>query len=594
MATPNLQRLQRCAIYTRKSLEDQFDREFNSIESQRDICAAYITCQEHRQWMRLPQSYDDAGQSGASLHRPALQELLRDVEAGEIDIVVVYKIDRLTRSLADFIRLIGVLDHCHVKFVSVTQSFDTSDSMGRLLLNILLTFAQFERELLADRIRDKVAAIKRRGKINGGHAPYGYDIIARRLVVNPIEAEHVRTIFRRYLELGSCSALTRETKAKGVRAKVYVTRTGVVRGGGPASNGMLYHILKNPVYVGRVPHNGDSYPGEHEAIIDEATWEAAQTLVARRRKFGPEQRQPRNILKWLFRDSHGRRMVITTSGKKHCHRYYSSEKISWAEQEGIKRFRIRADRLEELVIATVHETFNDREKVRGALREIGRRGAELDFLLRHVGAACEKLTNASCEARREILRSLIHEGEISPNNLILVFRSSEVARFLAWDGIGLFEGDRPAWMSNEPIFTVRKALDEVRFGGGKLLPVEPIPMEQRRNPQPELVKLIQTARRAQAAVDDESEVDLKDISRRFRCSPQRFCRVLRLNYLAPDIVAAILAGAQPNDLSFQKLVYGPLPLDWDLQRRIYGFPTRCAPRPNPIGPATADSPGPLT
>ena len=428
MPTTPIARPQRCAIYTRKSLEDQFDKEFNSIESQRDICAAYITCQEHREWFRLPQSYDDPGQSGASLNRPALQQLLQDVESSEIDIVVVYKIDRLTRNLADFIRLIDVFERYEVKFVSVTQAFDTSDSIGRLLLNILLTFAQFERELLADRIRDKVAAIKRRGKINGGRPPFGYEIVERRLVVNPVEAEQVRTIFRRYLELGSCSKLTRAMKATDIRAKAYVTRTGIVRGGGPVSNGMLYHILKNPTYVGRVPHNGDSYPGEHEAIVDQETWDAVQALVAERRKFGPEPRQPRNILKRLLRDSHGRRMAINSSGTCDT-RYYRSERAAWAEQAGIARYSIRAEHLEELVVAAVKETLSDRERIRSALRNIGRRGEDLDRLPARASRACANLQDAGLEALREMLRSLIVQGEISPCALILEFRSTEVARF---------------------------------------------------------------------------------------------------------------------------------------------------------------------
>jgi DNA invertase Pin-like site-specific DNA recombinase len=593
MTVTTLPRVQRCAIYTRRSFEGDLDREFNSIESQRDICAAYITCQHHRGWARSPQSYDDAGQSGATLYRPALQRLLRDVERSEIDIVVIYKLDRLTRSLADFIRLIQVLDHYQVKFVSVTQSFDTSDSMGRLILNILLTFAQFERELLADRIRDKVAAIKRRGKVNGGRPPFGYDMVDRRLVVNPVEADLVRSIFRRYLEIGSSSGVTRWLIDKGIRAKIYVTRTGEVMGGGCATNGMVMHILKNPTYVGRVPHNGDSYPGEHQAIVDLETWEAVQALIVRRRKFGPKERQPRNILKGLLSDSHGRRMIVSVSGKKQF-RYYESAQTPWLADQGIKRFRMRAERLEELVVAAVREALENPELVRAALREIGRRGDELDRLPGGAVAACEKLGKADVERLREMLRSLIAEGEISQYGLTLVFRTSEVARFLAWDGLGLFEGDRSAWSANEPTFTVRQPLDEMRFGRAVVMPVEPIPLARRGVPRPELVKLIQLARRAQAEVDgDGGEATVGDLARRFRCSPARFCRLLRLNYLAPDIVAAILAGAQPAGVTHGRLVHGFLPLDWDLQRRVLGFPRRPGPASNPsahIAPASETAP----
>ena len=281
MSTVDITRVQRCAIYTRKSTDPQWDRDFNSIESQRDICAAYLTCQKHKGWGEVSQTDDDPGQSGVTLDRPALQTLLRDVEAGAIDVVIIYKIDRLTRSLADFVRLIDVFSRYQVSFVSVTQSFDTSDAMGRLVLNILLTFAQFERELIADRIRDKVAAMKRRGKHTGGPAPYGYDLVQRRLTVNAEEAAKVRSIFARYLELGSCHALCRELRAQGMKSKRWVSRSGRIRGGTLAGHGMIHHMLGNPIYIGRVPHKGESYPGEHEAIVDEQTWEAVQAQRVR-------------------------------------------------------------------------------------------------------------------------------------------------------------------------------------------------------------------------------------------------------------------------------------------------------------------------
>lgn len=575
MLATDIQRVQRCAIYTRKSTQDQWDREFNSIESQRDICSAFITCQEHKDWIKLPQPYDDSGQSGSSLGRPALQRLLRDIERGEIDIVVIYKIDRLTRSLADFLRLIEVFD-CHgVKFVSVTQTFDTSDSMGRLLLNILLTFAQFERELIADRLRDKVAASKRRGKFNGGRPPLGYDLIDHRLIVNPEEAEQVRSIFRRFLEGGTCTSLSRQLKSEGVRGKVHVTRAGAVIGGQPASNGMLYHLLKNPIYIGRVPHKGNSYPGEHEAIIDEKAWHAAQALTDSRRMNGADLRHARNFLKGILCDSHGRRMIIAASGTGHyVHRYYESKQTPWSVSEGIKRYRVRADSLEQLVIAVVKEAVQDRETIRAALRDIGRSCEELDLLARRAAAARANLENARFEVLYEVLRSLIVECEVSQHSLLLVLRSIEVARFIAWDGNGLFRGDRAAWTVNQPTFTVRRAIDDVSFGRLLVMPVDPIEKGRRGTPDPHLVKLIQTARRAQAAVDGERDLDMKALARHFRCRQARFCRILRLNYLAPDIVAGILAGAQPHTLTCSRLLHGPFPLDWDLQRQVFGFPAQ--------------------
>jgi site-specific DNA recombinase len=577
MSPTTIHRVQRCAVYARKSTADEWDRDFNSIESQHDICSAYITCQLHKSWLELPHKYDDPGQSGGTLSRPALQRLLRDIECGEIDVVVIYKIDRLTRSLADFVRLVEVFDRYNVKFVSVTQTFDTSDSMGRLVLNILLTFAQFERELIADRIRDKVAAMKRRGKIVGGGPPYGYDIVNRRLVVNSAEAEQVKSIFRRFLEAGSCSALYRLLKAEGMRSKAYVTRAGHVRGGGPASQAMIYHMLKSPIYIGRVPHKGESYPGEHEAIIDQETWDAAQRLTESRRPYNGNLRPTPFILRSLFHDSKGRRMVVNgRNDRQTYYRYYQSEQSRWAAREGIKRFRIRAERLEELVVAAVQAMLCDRERVRGALRDIGRYGEDLDILPRRSASACRRLTEANLKSLREILCSLIVEGEISEHRLLLVFRSSEVVRFIAWDGIALFVGDRAAWSVNEPTFTVTRPLDEFNPSIERrlVMPIEPIAPQRRGKREPALIKLIHTARRAQAAVDAERDASVEELAAQFNCSPSRFCRVLRLNYLAPDIVSAILAGAQPKGVTSYKFLHGTLPLDWDLQRRMFGFPAR--------------------
>ena len=570
-----LTRCQRCAIYTRKSTDDRVDRDFNSIESQLDICAAYVTCQKHKGWTRVQQSYDDPGQSGATINRPALQRLLRDIEAGQIDVVIIYKIDRLTRSLADFIRLIEVLDRYQVSFVSVTQSFDTSDAMGRLVLNILLTFAQFERELIADRIRDKVGAMKRRGKYTGGTPPYGYDVVDRQLVVNHAEAAVVRHMYKRYLELGCYRALCVELLSAGLRAKVWTSRTGKVCGGKLASNGLIYHILQSPIYVGRVPHKDTSYPGEHEAIIDEATWAAAQALRARRSMFAGNLAPSPNFLLGLFHDSHGRRMVITNSVKNgRRYRYYVSEHSRWATREGVKRYRTRADHLETMVVAAAKETLSDREQIRAALLAIGRHGDDLERLPQRAADACAHLDGASLEQLREILRALIVEGEISQRSLVLVFRSTEFVRFLAWDGIGAFRGNRPAWRANEPTFALERSLNEVRFERALVMPIEPIDPSRRRKVLRGLVDLIHEARRAQAAVDAERDLPVDVIARRFHRTPSFFCRVLRLNYLAPDIIAAILAGAQPAGLTRLKLTQGSLPLDWALQRRMFGFPAR--------------------
>jgi DNA invertase Pin-like site-specific DNA recombinase len=270
----------RCAVYTRKSSEEGLELAFNSLDAQREACAAYIDSQRHEGWLALDDRYDDGGYSGGTLERPALQRLIRDIEAGRVDTVVCYKIDRLSRSLTDFAKLVDVFERNSVTFVSVTQSFCTTTSMGRLTLNILLSFAQFERELAGERIRDKFAASRRKGIFMGGHPPLGYDVRDRKLVVNPAEAELVRLIFRRFLDLGSALLLIRELNAQGHRTKSWTTQAGTFREGRAFDKGTLYKILRNRTYLGEAVHKGRSYPGEHEPIVDRATWDRVHEVLA--------------------------------------------------------------------------------------------------------------------------------------------------------------------------------------------------------------------------------------------------------------------------------------------------------------------------
>src|SRR3974390_1832208 len=266
----------RCAIYTRKSTEHNLDLEFNSLDAQREACEAYIKSQAHEGWRLVRTRYDDGGLSGASLDRPALQELLDDVRARKVHIIVVYKVDRLTRSLADFAKLVELFDQHSVSFVSITQSFNTTSSMGRLTLHVLLSFAQFEREVLGERVRDKIAASKRKGLWVGGPVPLGYRCVDKKLVVVPSEAETVRTIFTRYLELGSLSALVTALDRRGIRTKVNGRRNSRARGGIRFGVGSLAHLLKNRFYISQGVHCRGGSRGEQEAILEPNLFEAAQ------------------------------------------------------------------------------------------------------------------------------------------------------------------------------------------------------------------------------------------------------------------------------------------------------------------------------
>src|SRR6476660_7240338 len=353
----------RCAIYTRKSSEEGLEQEFNSLQAQREACEAFITSQRQEGWVCLRTSYDDGGFSGATVDRPALQRLLADITAGRVDTVVVYKIDRLTRSLADFAKIVEILDATGASFVSVTQQFNTTTSMGRLTLNVLLSFAQCEREVIGERIRDKIAASKKKGMWMGGVPPLGYRVQDRKLVIVDSEAEIVRFIFRRYAELGSVRLLKDELEACGIKSKLRTSASGRLRGGKPFSRGALYLMLQNRIYRGEVVHKEQSHPGEHPPIIDQPLWDAVQAQLsgnAAERNSGARNRQPSLLVGMLF-DGDGNRMTPSHAVKNGArYRYYvSGSLITRDRTENSGRLRIPAAENEQLVSSRVHRWLLD-------------------------------------------------------------------------------------------------------------------------------------------------------------------------------------------------------------------------------------------
>jgi DNA invertase Pin-like site-specific DNA recombinase len=333
----------RCAVYTRKSSEEGLEQEFNSLDAQREACEAYIASQKAMGWLLVPDRYDDGGVSGGTLDRPALKRLLTDIEAGRVDVVVVYKIDRLSRALMDFAKLVEAFDRNNVTFVSVTQSFNTTTSMGRLTLNILLSFAQFEREVIGERIRDKVAASRKKGIWMGGFVPLGYDVKSRKLVINDAEAAKVRMIFERFVKLGSATILVRQLRGEGVTGKQ----------GKLVDKGYVYKLLNNRVYIGLAVHKGTAYPGEHDAIVSQTLWDRVHSVLAEspRRRGARNRAQTPALLKGLIFGPTGCAMTPThTRRGGKLYRYYVSTDVLKRDAENCTVRRVPAAEIERAVV----------------------------------------------------------------------------------------------------------------------------------------------------------------------------------------------------------------------------------------------------
>jgi DNA invertase Pin-like site-specific DNA recombinase len=360
----------RCAVYTRKSSEEGLDQEFNSLDAQRDACEAYVASQRAEGWLRLQDRYDDGGVSGGTLERPALRRLIADVEAGMVDVVVVYKIDRLSRSLMDFARLVEVFDAQNVTFVSVTQSFNTTTSMGRLTLNILLSFAQFEREVIGERIRDKFAASRARGMWMGGWAPLGYDVRDRKLIVNEAEAKTVRMIFERFAKVGSATLLAKALAGEGVRTK----RATLF------DKGSLYKLLGNRVYLGQAVHKGVAHPGEHEPIVSHALWDRTHAVLAEspRKRAAKARAQTPTLLKGLLFGPTGAAMSPTHTRKKgRLYRYYVSQAVLKQGPGACPIGRVPAGDIEAAVIDQLRAILRSPEVIVATWRAVRKRATDV-------------------------------------------------------------------------------------------------------------------------------------------------------------------------------------------------------------------------
>jgi DNA invertase Pin-like site-specific DNA recombinase len=555
----------RCAIYTRKSSEEGLEQEFNSLQAQREACEAFITSQRHEGWVCLPKAYADGGFSGATMDRPALQRLLAEITAGRVDIVLVYKIDRLTRSLTDFAKIVEIFDARGASFVSVTQQFNTTTSMGRLTLNILLSFAQFEREVIGERIRDKIAASKKKGMWMGGVPPLGYRAQDRKLVIVDGEAEIVRAIFRRYAELGSVRLLKDELEARGIKSKSWTSAAGRLIGDKPFSRGALYLMLQNRLYRGEIVHKGQSHPGEHPPIIDPPLWDAVHGQLrgnTAERNSGTCTRPPSLLAGMLF-DRDGNRMTPTHAVKNGVrYRYYVSRPLITKDQtEPSAGLRVPAGEIEQLVTSRMRQWLADPGSIYQATRL-----SDPSMQRRLIARAAEigKTWPELPETRqRAFLTALIGRIDIGHNQINIQIRPTRLAALLNLAAESSAVDDTQ--ILSVPV-ELRRSGREIKM---RIDATDPFAAAK---PDARLIKLLIRARRFNAALVRSEGVPFAALAEREGVSPSYFTRLVRLSYLAPDIIQAILDGRQPRNLTPDKLVaHSRLPLAWHDQRTALGF-----------------------
>lgn len=557
----------RCAIYTRTSSEERLAMDYNSLAAQYDACAAFISSQKHEGWVRAKKSYEDGGFSGGSLERPALQALLEDLAAGEIDIIVIYKIDRLTRSLRDFAKLSETLDRFGVFFVAVTQQFNTASSMGRLTLNMLLTFAQFEREVAGDRIRDKKASSSRKGLWMGGNPALGYDAVAKKLVVNPDEAKVVQYIFQRFLSLKSMGELRRDLERNGIVSKKKITKNGEEYGGKHFTWHPLHKILTNPLYRGLIRNNSSTYTGRHEAIVDVAVFDDVQKLVeqvAAREKRRRETAYPA-LLRSIIFDSAGERLYPKHSlrGTKR-HNYYVTRSLMARRhlRDANCRMRVSAPKLERCVLDLLSARLRNK-----------------NWLLCHLPTMRQFSASA---ARAQILANEL-EGQLTCNTGII----PKLVTRIDLDRIRLRILLNRSWLLERLAPAPPKG--KAPYGGDPIvismeghgircgvemravLDVTGAPPE----PDHRLVRGVLRATRWFNALVSGEFATVNDLAEAEGCCPTLISDRIRLAFLAPDIVEAILAGRQPKSLTLAKLERArPFPSSWAEQRETFMIPAQ--------------------
>jgi site-specific DNA recombinase len=552
----------RCAIYTRKSSEEGLEQSFNSLEAQREACIAYIQSQKHEGWVAIRENYDDGGFSGGNMERPALGRLLDDIRARKVQTVIVYKVDRLTRSLSDFSKIIEIFDSHEASFVSVTQQFNTTTSMGRLTLNVLLSFAQFERELTGERIRDKVAASKKKGMWMGGMVPLGYDWVDRCLIINPSEAETVRGIFRQYLRLGSVVKLKDYLEQKKVRSKIRTSSDGRKYGGAAYSRGALHQILSNHIYIGRIVHRGQSYAGQHQPIIAQTLWDQvaarlnANNQAHRTSKPGPTS----SLLTGLLRDPNGVRFTPTHAVKKgKRYRYYTSQAVIQKRGDQRQVTRYPAGELETLVTKQIHEMLKKPDKY---LYE-PEASPPTELAIQNAKDLATQWPNLSTSKQQEFIRAVVKTVILGEKNLwIELDKTKVVATLLGHSSSQVTDTDS----RKAAVLRLRTEFQPIRRGV-ELRIYAPESQSTQDKLMASLVKEVARARTWYEQLVTGEVSGVGHLAQQSGFKPRYVRKILQSAVLSPNIVEAILSGRQAGHVTVKSL-QADLPLDWREQEQI--------------------------
>ena len=550
----------RCAVYTRKSSEEGLDQEFNSLDAQREACVAYIASQAGLGWKLIPDLYDDGGISGGTMERPALQRLLQDIRDRRVDVVVVYKIDRLTRSLMDFSKIVEIFDANGLSFVSVTQAFNTTSSMGRLTLNVLLSFAQFEREVTAERIRDKIAASRKKGIWMGGRIPFGYVVKDRKLVINEEDARHVRHIFERYLHLKSVLALTDEVN----RAKIGRSNETDAP---EWTRGRLYYMLANQIYVGKVRHHDRHFDGDHEAIIDAEQFDEVQKLLttqAPRRTRSSSNAADLHLLTGILFDETGDRLSpahASNHGKRF--RYYVSARLKTARNtEG---WRVPAAELEAIVDQQIRQLLGDQARLASWIDAKADTGNIRNIL----NAAAARFAKYSADDTRVVISQVVRRITLHPDRIEMQI---DTGRLLAWLDCGEADigptgraADTRVDAQHSSIVLISTPITIKRRGVETRLVIDS-DSSSKREPDAKLGDVIVRANLYLGKLTDGAGRTVAEVADLFGVHAADVSRILPLAFLAPKIVEKILNGTQPADLTIRKLArVSDLPLRWSEQ-----------------------------